>query len=89
MNATSAPRSEIEGLSASVVVYRPDFAELESTLASFGTACDALLARRPGLPITLYLVDNGGLPDVRAPIDALRAHGVASTILSEIGRAHV
>lgn len=85
MNPTSAPRSEIEGLSASVVVYRPDLAELESTLASFGAACDALLARRPGLPIALYLVDNGGLPDVRAAIDALRAHGVASTILSGHG----
>lgn len=85
MNAESALRYKVEGLSASIVVYRPDLAKLESTLESFRAACDALLATRPGLPVALYLVDNGGLPDVRAAIGALRSHGVASAILSGHG----
>jgi GT2 family glycosyltransferase len=85
MNVTSAPRSKIEGLSVSVVVYCPDVAELASTLVSLGTACEALHARRPGLPVSLYLVDNGGLPDVRAELDALRAHEVIGTILTGHG----
>jgi GT2 family glycosyltransferase len=85
MNAISAPRSEFEGLSISVVVYRPDLAELTSTLASLGAACEVVHASRPGLPVTLYLVDNGGLPDVRAVLDALRARGVTSTILTGHG----
>jgi GT2 family glycosyltransferase len=87
MNATSAPRSEIEGLSVSVVVYRPDPSELATTLASLGVACEALHTRRPGLPVTLYLVDNGGLPDVRTSLDALHALGVSSTIL--IGHGNI
>jgi hypothetical protein len=85
MNATSAPRSEFEGLSVSVVVYRPDLAELASTFASLGAACEALRARWPGLPVALYLVDNGGLPDVRAALDALQACQVATTILTGHG----
>lgn len=85
MNATTAPRSEDEGLSVSVVVYRPDFAELVSTLASLAAACGELQARRPGTPVTLYLVDNGGLPDVRTALDTLRAHNVSSTILTGHG----
>lgn len=85
MNLTSAPRSEIEGLSVSIVVYRPDLAELSSTLASLRAACEALYARRPGLPVSLYLVDNGGLPDVRVALDALRARDITSTILTGHG----
>src|SRR5258708_13707780 len=85
MNATSAPRSEIDGLSASVVVYRPDLAELASTVASLGVASDALHARRPSLPVDLYLVDNGGLPDVSAELAALRAHNVTTTVLAGHG----
>jgi GT2 family glycosyltransferase len=85
MNATSAPRSEFEGLSVSVVVYRPDLTELASTLSSLGAACEALHARWPSLPVTLYLVDNGGLPDVRAALDALRAYGVTDAILTGHG----
>jgi len=85
MNATSAPRSEIEGLSVSVVVYRPDLAELAGTLASLRVACEAVRTRRPGLPISLCLVDNGGLPDVRASLGALHALDVSCTILTGHG----
>ncbi len=85
MNANSAPRPELEGLSVSIVVYRPDPAQLATTFASLGRACEALRATRPGLPVQLLLVDNGGLPDVRAALDALRGPGVTSTILSGHG----
>jgi GT2 family glycosyltransferase len=85
MNANSAPRSELEGLSVSVVVYRPDQAQLATTFASLGRACEALRAKRPGLPVHLVLVDNGGLPDVRAALDTLSAQGVTSSIVSGHG----
>ena len=85
MNATSAPRPETEGLSVSVVVYRPELAELASTLASLGAACEALWAVRRDLPVTLYIVDNGGLPDVRQELDALQAHRVETSILGGHG----
>lgn len=85
MNATTVPRSEIEGLSVSVVVYQPDVAKLVSTLASLGAACNALRGGRPRFPVELYLVDNGGLPDIRASLDELRAHGVACHILAGHG----
>lgn len=85
MNATSAPRPEIEGLSVSVVVYRPDLEQLTSTLASLGAAAETLQAQRPGLPVELYLIDNGGLPDVRAAIEALQTHGVTTAILTGHG----
>jgi len=85
MNPTSAPRSETEGLSVSVVVYRPALAELASTLASLGAACEALRGKWPALPVALCLVDNGALPDVRPELDALRAHRVEATILTGHG----
>ncbi len=85
MNATSAPCSETEGLSVSVVVYRPALAELTSTLASLGAACEALRAKWPDLPVALYLVDNGDLPDVRAELDALQAHRIEATVLTGHG----
>jgi GT2 family glycosyltransferase len=85
MIATSAPRSEIEGLSVSVVVYLPDPAQLAGTLASFDTACKMLRSERPGLPIELFLVDNGGLPDIRPSLDEFRADEVTCTILTGHG----
>lgn len=69
----------------SVVVYRPDIEQLISTLASLGTACDALHTSRPGLPVVLYLVDNGGLPDIQATMAGLRAHNVFCTIIAGHG----
>ena len=85
MNATTAPRSETEGLSVSVVVYRPAIAELASTLVSLGAACEALRAKWSDLPVALYIVDNGDMPGVRAELDALQARQVATTILSGHG----
>ncbi|WCM20560.1 glycosyltransferase family 2 protein [Paraburkholderia bryophila] len=85
MKTTSAPHSETAGLSVSVVVYQPDVEQLTSTLASLGSACDTLRARRPNLPLELYLVDNGGLPDTAAALNVLRAHGIACAVISGHG----
>ncbi|MFM0559287.1 glycosyltransferase [Paraburkholderia sediminicola] len=85
MKATSAPHFGSNGLSVSVVVYQPDIDQLTSTLAGLGAACDALHAERPDLPVVLHLVDNGGLPDVSAALDRLRAHGVLCSIIAGHG----
>ncbi|MGP8439581.1 glycosyltransferase family 2 protein [Paraburkholderia fungorum] len=85
MKATSAPHSGSNGLSVSVVVYQPDIDQLTSTLAGLGTACDALHAARADLPVILYLVDNGGLPDVSVALDRLRAHRVRCSIITGHG----
>jgi GT2 family glycosyltransferase len=85
MIATHAPRSEPEGLSVSVVAYRPEAALLARTLSSLGAACVALREARPGLAVELYLVDNGGLPDLSADLDALSAQGVGHTVISGQG----
>jgi GT2 family glycosyltransferase len=73
------------GLSVSVVVYRPDIEQLISTLTGLGAACDALHVERPARPVALYLVDNGGLPDVSVVLDELRSHGISSTIITGHG----
>ncbi|MFM0101431.1 glycosyltransferase family 2 protein [Paraburkholderia nemoris] len=85
MKATHAPHSESEGLSVSVVVYRPDIEQLTSTLAGLAAACDALRISRPALPVELYLVDNGGLPDIQAELAELQRHDVSTTIITGHG----
>ena len=80
-----APSFSADGLAVSIVVYRPDRAQLEHTLASLGAACDELRIARPGLPIVLYLVDNGGLDSMSDAIEVLRASGVACEIVSGQG----
>jgi GT2 family glycosyltransferase len=67
------------------VVYRPDVEQLTLTLASLGKACGVLLADRGALPLALYLVDNGGLPDVSEALDHLKERGVLCTVISGHG----
>jgi len=74
-----------DGLSVSVVVYHPDTEQLVSTLTGLAVACDALHISRPELPVTLYLVDNGGLPDIPATLEELRARGIVCTIIAGQG----
>ncbi|AJX31072.1 glycosyltransferase family 2 protein [Burkholderia oklahomensis] len=74
-----------DGLSVSIVVYRPNRAQLEHTLASLGVACDALRTARPDLKISLYLIDNGGLGAVPEAVESLRARGIACEIVSGQG----
>lgn len=86
MNAISALGPKSEGLSVSVVVYRPDVAKLNATLASLGASCEELRAINCSFPIALYLVDNdGGLPDVSATLDALRIENVVITVIAGHG----
>jgi GT2 family glycosyltransferase len=79
------PRSETEGLSVSVVVFRPAEALLMSTLVSLGGACSELRKSRPHIPIDVYIVDNGGLPDLSHAIAVLADLGVACEIISGHG----
>ena len=74
-----------DGLSVSVVVYHPDTEQLVSTLTGLAVACDALHISRPDLPVTLYLVDNGGLPDIPATLEGLGARGIVCTIIAGQG----
>ncbi|SIT42331.1 putative glycosyltransferase [Paraburkholderia ribeironis] len=74
-------RGEENGLSVSIVVYRPDPAILVGTLASLSDAWAALRVRRPQFPVTVYLVDNGGLADISASFNVLREVGIACTTI--------
>lgn len=68
-----------------MVVYRSPASMLEETLATLRAACVELRRARPGIGLSLIVVDNGGLPDVSASLDALSETGMASTILSGHG----
>jgi len=85
MKATSASDSESIGFSISVVVYQPDIEQLTSTLASLGAACEVLHATRPGLPVTVYLIDNGGLCDLSIALHRLWDRGVLCSIIAGHG----
>ncbi|RQR28833.1 glycosyltransferase family 2 protein [Burkholderia sp. Bp9143] len=85
MNVISAPSRDTDGLSVSIVVYRPDATQLEQTLASLGVACACLRAASPGYPIDLFLVDNGGLGDVSIMMDRLGTQGIRCQILAGHG----
>ena len=85
MNTTSAPRSGSQGLSVSVVVYRPDPVQLAQTLFSLAGACEELRAARRDIPVALYIVDNGGLPDLSSILDALYAQHIVNVIIAGHG----
>ncbi len=77
---------EIDDLSVSLVVYSPDRELLARTLDSFDEAWSTFRASRGGAGSAhLYLVDNGGLPDLSVHLDAMRARNVAVTTLSGHG----
>lgn len=85
MKETRTLHPQSDGLSVSVVVYHPDTEQLVSTLTGLAAACDALHLSRAQLPVTLYLVDNGGMPDVSGSLDALRARNVVCTAITGQG----
>src|SRR5690242_2019889 len=82
---SNAVARRADGLSISIVVYRSPASMLEETLATLGAACVELRRARPGIGLSLIVVDNGGLPDVSSSLDALGEVGMASTILSGHG----
>ncbi|WP_321858866.1 glycosyltransferase family 2 protein [Burkholderia cenocepacia] len=85
MNPTSASPPSNCGLSVSIVVYQPDIARLEQTLVSLGAACERMRAISAGRSVELFLVDNGGLGDVRVMTDRLREHGIDCRVLTGHG----
>lgn len=85
MNHISASPSSNFCLSVSIVVYRPDVAQLERTLASLVAACERMRDSRTGCSVELFLVDNGGLGDVRPMSDRVREHGIDCRVLSKHG----
>ncbi|KVO05329.1 glycosyl transferase [Burkholderia ubonensis] len=85
MNSTNEAYDETHDLSISVVAYQPDPVLLARTLGSLATACAAVRAKRPDFTASLYLVDNGGLPDCSTDLAELSARGVSHTIVSGHG----
>ncbi|WP_269510000.1 glycosyltransferase [Burkholderia sp. IMCC1007] len=77
--------TELNDLSVSIVVYRPDLVQLEQTLTSLAVACERLHAARPDLSVKLYLIDNGGLPAAQTMLDALSWRGVDLEVVSGHG----
>lgn len=85
MNTTREPGNEIEDLSVSVVAYRPDVQQLAQTLSSLAVAYAALKEAHPAFRLRVCLVDNGGLPDMTASVEALRAHGATCSVIAGQG----
>ncbi|MDN7880598.1 glycosyltransferase family 2 protein [Burkholderia aenigmatica] len=72
-------------LSVSIVTYHPDVALLKQTFSTLGAAFDCLRRSRPKLSISVWLVDNGGMPDLREIRDVLDRMGVAFDLISGHG----
>lgn len=85
MNVTNPPHPVADGLSVSIVVYRPDAELLARTLDSLALACDQLRQTRPELPLSLCIVDNGGLAQTPLDIDVLARHGIRYDVISGHG----
>ncbi|MFP3741211.1 glycosyltransferase family 2 protein, partial [Burkholderia sp. SIMBA_019] len=68
-----------------VVVFHPDRQLLARTFDSLAEAGAALARVKPGMSIHLFLVDNGGMPDMRASLAALSQAGIESTVISGHG----
>jgi GT2 family glycosyltransferase len=72
-------------VSVSVVIYHPDRQLLARTLASLASAATALAHVKPGMSIHLYLVDNGGMPDMSESVAALAQAGIGRTVIAGHG----
>lgn len=77
--------SSNDGLSVSVVVYRPHVHRLTLTLESLVSAYAALRETHPGISLEVFLIDNGGLPDMTAALRALQACGARCSIIAGHG----
>ncbi|WP_433704339.1 glycosyltransferase family 2 protein [Paraburkholderia sacchari] len=78
------PRGTPFDISASVVVFWPDRPLLARTLASLAVASDTFGAGKEGT-LHLYLIDNGGLPDMGESLEALARAGVGHTSITGHG----
>jgi len=87
MNVSREPPNEVRLLSVSVVVYRPDAAQLQLTLDSLREACDVLQGRMPHADVALFVVDNGGLSAAGMDLSRFRRSDFAVTVIT--GRGNV
>lgn len=74
-----------DSLSISIVIYRPNLAELEATISSLARACRAVLATKPDFRITFYLINNDDLKAPAAVLDVLSEAGVHCEVISGHG----
>lgn len=65
-----------------MVVYRPDVKLLRRTLESFIAVCASLTRE---VPVCLYLIDNGGLPNLEDIADELTRTGIDYKVLTGHG----
>jgi GT2 family glycosyltransferase len=79
------PRADAVNLSISVVVYKPDVAQLDRTLATLRESWAALLRTAPGLSASVYLVDNGGAPDMTAAVSAFAGLDIPCAVITGHG----
>ncbi|MFM0438535.1 glycosyltransferase family 2 protein [Paraburkholderia strydomiana] len=77
--------SVVDSLSVSVVVYRPDVRRLMLTLESLVAAYTVLRETHPAITLDVFLVDNGGLPDMAAAFRALNVPGASWWIIAGQG----
>lgn len=75
----------IDGLSVSIVVYRPDHPMLARTLASLSVASAAFAQACPGWGMRCWIVDNGGLDKARASLESLSRAGIECAVFSGHG----
>ncbi|PVX82297.1 hypothetical protein C7402_109150 [Paraburkholderia unamae] len=86
MTVTAVSSMDHGVVSVSVVVFHPDRQLLARTFASLAEAGAALAQAVPGTSIHLYLVDNGGMPDMPDGGFAVLARaGIGCTVLGGHG----
>lgn len=85
MKTTQPMREAQRGLTVSIVVYHPDLAALESTVASLRAAVVRLRETRGTGPVSVVLVDNGGTPASLAFRDDLRRNGIDYRVIEGHG----
>ncbi|MFM0629604.1 glycosyltransferase family 2 protein [Paraburkholderia xenovorans] len=82
---TQGPRTEAVCLSISVVVYWPDVVQLERTLSTLRDCVTALQRTAPRLSASLFVVDNGGAPDMTSSVTAFADLGIPCTMIAGHG----
>ncbi|NPT42361.1 glycosyltransferase [Paraburkholderia sp. 1N] len=85
MNTTRELGDEDEGLSVSMVVYRPDLKQLAQTLSSLTGSYDALRQAHPAVKLDVCMVDNGGLPDMTTAFADLESRGARCSVITGQG----
>jgi GT2 family glycosyltransferase len=80
---STVSNNEHVDLSASVVVYHPDAALLARTLASLAGTASAMTSS--GRSLHLFVVDNGGLPDISESVNLVLRTGISHTLIQGHG----